>query len=281
MGSSYSPTAGNAHSMDELISLRSRDVERRTSNRRASTPELTAAITTTAAETPTTITPPPPLAPAWVPVEEEEDDDGGLGEGDDNNISILRRRLNISSGLKPNLNLEDFSSEEEEEEDVVPEEDKECSCDDDDDEKESTSCCNLKGIAEIFARGFCKAVNTILTCIRENITRKQAFVLAGAAMAAVLKTNNVAVNTDAPGSVDDVRSGDGGTETDAAAVMGGETGVSDDDGDASSTGGVDSVVAEVGGAVLKSLAETVIDSVIGGGGVDSVATEETTPTTMV
>ena len=58
----------------------------------------------------------------------------------------------------------------------------------------TTSCCNSKGFANTLARGFCRAVNAFISCIKEKLTSRQMFLLVGALIAAIFKTKNVAMD---------------------------------------------------------------------------------------
>nr|BDT63101.1 MAG: wsv295-like protein [Sicyonia whispovirus] len=65
--------------------------------------------------------------------------------------------------------------------------------DEKDDEKcAATSCCRPKGLFSALAKGFCSALAAIINCVRSKLTRRQVFLLAGAAVAAIFNTRNVA-----------------------------------------------------------------------------------------
>ena len=175
--------ARNAHTETDLISLRSRDVKRR--SRQTSSEALAGA------EAPSS---------AWVSVDE------GVDVND----------------------IDDLSDDE-----VENEENEECDCA----EQKQKSCCIPKGIGEIMARGFCDALNNVISCIRKNLTKKQIFMLLGAIVAAVCRTKNVAVSTA------DSEAGDE-TARDAASTV---------------SEGSD-VAADATGVVLKTLVDVVVDS---------------------
>lgn len=154
--------ARNAHNETDLISLRSRDVEKRS---RQTSPEDVASAEASSS--------------AWVPVDTEKGVDDDIEDP-----SVMRPRIDIHTrGLEEKEVNNDDEGEQEDNE--------ECDCA----EHNHTSCCNPKGIGEIMARGFCEAFNNVISCIRRNITKKQMFMLLGAIVAAICKTKNVAVST--------------------------------------------------------------------------------------
>nr|AKS10636.1 wsv295-like protein [Metopaulias depressus WSSV-like virus] len=157
-------------------------------------------------------------SPTWVSVEEneeeletarfsdsnEEEEEEEEEEEDFKSVTELGRRL-TSSERTLNNNLSDDSEDgddlfSDDEENVSRR--SEC-CDHDDKKEPTTNCCNLKGICNTLggigntlAKGFCRVVNTIVSCIKEKLSSRQMFILAGATIAAIFKTKNVAVDED-------------------------------------------------------------------------------------
>ena len=69
--------------------------------------------------------------------------------------------------------------------------------------KKPPRCFNVKGISAALANGVCRVVNSLVSFIREKLTRRQMFLLAGAAVAAVFKTRNVALDELTPAGIVD------------------------------------------------------------------------------
>ena len=158
-------------------------------------------------------------SPAWVPVEEDEDDfetvldnfsDSDDAEKEGESETEPRRRLS-SLVESPNNNLSDDG-------DDLFTDDKNVShecCDHEEEPK--TNCCNLKGIGHTLARGFCRVVNTLVSCFREKLTRRQMFLLASAVIAAIFKTKNVAMDDKEDPSVEDPNDDDNNNASSASA----------------------------------------------------------------
>ena len=71
--------------------------------------------------------------------------------------------------------------------------------------KDEPSCCNVMGISAALANGVRRVVNSLVSFIREKSTRRQMFLLATAALAAVFKTRSVVLDEATPaGAVDNV-----------------------------------------------------------------------------
>nr|BDT63535.1 MAG: wsv295-like protein [Pasiphaea japonica whispovirus] len=186
---------------------------------------------------------------AWVAVEEENSDTAM-----EEDLPVLRKRLTtISPSMQPMTSiqpqLDDASSDDG---------DDECHCehkqssgyDDEDEQTKVTSCCNVKGVGQTLAEGFCNVFSTIVSCIREKITKKQMFLLVGAVVAAVFKTNNVAVSSTSNSTIDDTIGSTNDTTADAVVAL--VSGDQDGDGMGGDDDGNDN-------SVLGGLAKTIVD----------------------
>lgn len=134
---------------------------------------------------------------AWVPVDREvslehfsdpdDDDEEEEEEGKDDSVTELRRCLTSS------LNNDDdvFGDDEEN----VCHRRSKC-CVNEEKEELTTNCCNPKGICHTLVTGFCRVINTLVSCIKEKLTSRHVFMLAGAAIAAIFKTKNVATESE-------------------------------------------------------------------------------------
>nr|BDT62653.1 MAG: wsv295-like protein [Metapenaeus ensis nimavirus]GBG35473.1 wsv295-like protein [Metapenaeus ensis nimavirus] len=60
---------------------------------------------------------------------------------------------------------------------------------------EKNRCCDFRYFGAILAEGICKVMNNIVSCFKDKLTSKQVFLLVGAAMAALFKIRNVAMDT--------------------------------------------------------------------------------------
>ena len=142
--------------------------------------------------------PPPPMkdveiavpSPAWVPVEENEETaapehfSGDADEKEEEEGSELTSSIRSLNNKSSDDNLFDGD-----EETVC------CTsetCRDRNVEEPTTNCCKLKGIGNTLARGFCRIMNTLVSCVKEKLTSRQMFILVGAVIAAIFKTKNVA-----------------------------------------------------------------------------------------
>ena len=103
-------------------------------------------------------------------------------------------------------------------------------------DEKAKNCCNFRGVGIAFVNGFCRAVNSLISCIKEKITKRQFFLLAGAAIAAIFKTRNVALST-------------------AAGTM-------DSDEDNTPTESEESVPYNISSEIIETVIETAVDSVL-------------------
>lgn len=129
-------------------------------------------------------------SPAWVPVEEDKEH---VSDSDE------KKEEDSSAGSLNNNSSDD-------DDDLFSDDEESVSyrgrCCHDDEQEPTSSCCNLKGIGNTLARGFCRVVNMLVSCVTEKLTSRQMFILVGAAIAAIFKTKNVAMDGEKDPSAD-------------------------------------------------------------------------------